>query len=457
MMLLSVIEGFIALGAAYLGFYTRFGEWPVNAAYLYASLAFALVLSMAMMSMGVQEARIREGTSGMMLRTAVSIFLLGTAGMGILAYVIPELALGRGVLLFAALEAFLLIMLFRWIVFSIVDENLFKKRIVVLGTGQRALKIAERMRRSSDQRAFFLIGFLDPNNSADNDLIGSAGAHVVRTDLSLPEYCKTYEIQEIVVAMDERRRNQDAQGGLPLEELLECRLSGVDVCDVQQFIERESCKVDIDLLRPSWLVFSDGFIVNTWRAGTKRVFDLFAGLLLFLIAWPVMILTALLIKLESPTSSVLYRQARVGLNGQIFDVLKFRSMDDSDDNAPTWAQSEDPRTTRIGRFIRNTRIDELPQLFNVLRGQMSFVGPRPERPVFVDMLNEQLPFYAERHRIKPGITGWAQLCYPYGASVEDAKEKLQYDLYYLKNHSILLDLVIILQTVEVVLIGEGAR
>ena len=158
MMLLSVIEGFIALGAAYLGFYTRFGEWPANAAYLYASLAFALVLSMAMMSMGVQEARIREGTSGMMLRTAVSIFLLGTAGMGILAYVIPELALGRGVLLFAALEAFLLIMLFRWIVFSIVDENLFKKRIVVLGTGQRALKIAERMRRSSDQRAFFLIG-----------------------------------------------------------------------------------------------------------------------------------------------------------------------------------------------------------------------------------------------------------------------------------------------------------
>jgi sugar transferase (PEP-CTERM system associated) len=235
-------------------------------------------------------------------------------------------------------------------------------------------------------------------------------------------------------------------------------MTGITVCDVQQFIEREAQKIDIDLLRPSWIVFADGFFMTTPRAISKRTFDLAASLGLLAVTWPLMLLAALLVKLENPRLPVLYRQKRVGLRGKPFVLLKFRSMNvvDEEDQA-NWTANRDPRVTRVGRIIRQTRIDELPQLINVLRNEMSLVGPRPERPVFVEDLGRKIPFYDQRHRVKPGITGWAQLCYPYGASVADAKEKLQYDLYYLKNHSLLLDLIILLQTVEVVLVGEGAR
>ena len=410
-----------------------------------------------MTAMGVYEARIREGMVGMSLRTAVAIFLLGTAAISIVFYLFPQIETGRGVLLFSALETFLLVTLFRWLVFSVVSDDLFKKRVLVLGTGNRAMKIASRMRRRYDQRAFVLLGFMDPNNSPENNLVGRVGANVINSDLELLAYCEAYDVHEIVVAMDERRRNRDAGGGLPLDALMDCRLSGVNVCDVQQFIEREASKVDVDLLRPSWLVFSDGFVLTASRAVTKRSFDLLASLMLLLITWPVMLLTALLVKLETPELSVLYRQRRVGLDGRDISVFKFRSMIPSAENSSEWTLEDDPRITRVGRFIRKTRIDELPQLFNVFRGEMSFVGPRPERPELVSNLSDRIPFYSERHRVKPGITGWAQLCYPYGASVEDAKEKLQYDLYYLKNQSMILDLLILLQTVEVVLVGEGAR
>jgi sugar transferase (PEP-CTERM system associated) len=261
------------------------------------------------------------------------------------------------------------------------------------------------------------------------------------------------------VAIDERRRGPGTEGGIPLAELMDCRLSGIRVCDVQQFIEREASKLDVDLLRPSWLVFSDGFIMSPRRRLSKRAFDLVASLGLLLLFWPVMIAITVAIWVESRYSGpILLRQQRVGLGGAPFELLKFRSMvRDAEPDGPVWASHNELRVTRVGRVIRKTRLDELPQLINVLKGEMSFVGPRPERPVFVNQLKAKIPYYAERHRVKPGITGWAQLCYPYGASVEDAKEKLQYDLYYLKNHSILLDLIILLQTVEVVVIGRGAR
>jgi len=241
--------------------------------------------------------------------------------------------------------------------------------------------------------------------------------------------------------------------------LMECRLAGIDVCEVQSFVEREACKLDVDLLQRSWLVYSDGFITGWYRALTKRVFDIVVAVLLLAITWPIMLVTAAAVLINDRFKGpALYKQDRVGLNGEVFSVYKFRTMRvDAEESGAVWANHNDPRTTRIGNFLRLTRIDELPQLFNVLRGQMSMVGPRPERPIFVDHLAQQLDYYSQRHRIKPGITGWAQLCHPYGASVEDAKEKLQYDLYYLKNHSILLDLIILFQTVEVVLVGDGAR
>ena len=460
MILLALAEGLLIAISMYLGHLTRYGEWSELSRYAVVAPVYTVTLLACMIAMGVYESHIREGMTGMSLRTAVAIFLLGSASMAVLAFVFPVwLDFSRGVLLFATIEAFAMIAVLRFVVFGFADDDLFKRRVVILGTGRRAEKIASRMRRKSDQRAFKILGFLEPHGGGP-DLVSQYDATLLDTDQPLPEFCRVNRIEEIVVAMDERRRNVDAAGGLPLEELLDCKLRGIQVCDIQQFIEREAAKVDVDLLRPSWLVFSDGFDTGAARMLIKRAFDLLASALLLFFTWPFMLLTVLAIWLEDGLRApILYRQTRTGLEGKDFDVIKFRSMstDAELSGEAIWASRNDPRVTRVGAFIRKVRIDELPQLFNVLKGDMSFVGPRPERPVFVEELCEQIPFYNERHRVKPGITGWAQLCYPYGASVEDAKEKLQYDLYYLKNHSILLDLIILLQTVEVVLVGEGAR
>ena len=459
-LIMAALEAVIAGFGAYLGHYTQFQEFPDFVTYAPPAGVFAVIVVVSMLAMGVYESHLREGYSGMMLRTAVSVFLLTTLGVGVVAYLLPGLEMDRGILLFATIETFILIAVWRWIVQMTIDQEKLKKRVLVLGTGQRALKIAMRMRRRLDQRSFHLAGFIDLDNGASSDLVSEHGANVITTDLPLVELCREYNAREIVVAVDERRRNQAVAGGLPLEDLMECRLSGINVCDVQQFIERESAKIDVDLLRPSWVVFSDGFITNVLRAATKRSFDVLTSFAILLFAWPVMLLTAICICLESGgRGPILYYQARVGLNGRPFNVMKFRSMATDAEAAgeARWAEPDDPRTTKVGAFLRKSRIDELPQLLNVLKGDMSFVGPRPERPVFVEELKDKIPFYEQRHRVKPGITGWAQLCYPYGASVADAKEKLQYDLYYLKNHSLLLDLVILIQTVEVVLVGGGAR
>jgi sugar transferase (PEP-CTERM system associated) len=245
-----------------------------------------------------------------------------------------------------------------------------------------------------------------------------------------------------------------------VRELLDCRLAGVEVIDLVSFLERETGRVHLDVLNPSWIIFSEGFRRDGLRQATKRAFDIVASFALVLVTWPVMLLTAVGIKLEEGIRApILYRQRRVGLDGRDFDVLKFRSMrvDAERDGKARWATGNDDRVTRMGRLIRKVRVDELPQIFNVLRGDMSFVGPRPERPQFVSELSDSIPYYEERHCAKPGITGWAQICYPYGSSEKDSLEKLQYDLYYLKNHSLLFDMMILLQTVEVVLMGKGGR
>jgi sugar transferase (PEP-CTERM system associated) len=262
-----------------------------------------------------------------------------------------------------------------------------------------------------------------------------------------------YRIDEIIIAVRERRG-----GGLPMSELLNCRLAGVRVTEASAFFERERGQVRLDSLNASWLIFGEGFNNRALRDAIKRAFDLFASGLLLLVTLPIMLVTALLIKLESK-GPIFYRQERVGHGGSTFHVCKFRSMrtDAEQDGKPRWATAGDDRVTRVGRVIRKLRIDELPQILNVFSGDMSFVGPRPERPFFVDQLNKEIPYYAARHSIKPGITGWAQVRYPYGASLEDAVEKLQYDLYYVKNHSLFLDLMILIETIQVVTLGKGAR
>jgi sugar transferase (PEP-CTERM system associated) len=270
----------------------------------------------------------------------------------------------------------------------------------------------------------------------------------------LSQMCDRMSIDEIVVAMEDRRRD------FPLSELLDCRLHGVDITDLVSFLERETGRVRVDLLSAGWMIFGGGFQRDTTRRVSSRLLDLLSSTFLLTLTSPLIVATALAIKLEDGLRShVFYRQPRVGYGGRVFNLLKFRSMraDAEGDGKAQWAQKDDPRVTRVGAFIRKTRIDELPQIINVLNGHMSFVGPRPERPPFVEELSAKIPYYAQRHTVKPGITGWAQLCYPYGSSEHDALQKLQYDLYYIKNSSFLFDLAILLQTAEVVVMGKGAR
>lgn len=270
---------------------------------------------------------------------------------------------------------------------------------------------------------------------------------------SLSDTACALKVDEIIIAVHERRG-----GILPLRQLLDCKLSGVKVLDLSSYFERALGQIRLDSLRVGWLIFGEGFRQGWGRTVVKRLFDIVAASILLLLALPVMVLTALLIVLEDGFP-LLYRQERVGLNGRLFNVVKFRSMrkDAESDGTPRWATANDDRTTRVGRIIRKLRIDELPQLYSVLAGDMSLVGPRPERPYFVDQLTRNIPFYAVRHSVKPGVTGWAQVSYHYGASVDDSIQKLQYDLYYVKNHTLFLDVVILFETVGVVLTGKGAQ
>ncbi|MDE2165173.1 MAG: TIGR03013 family PEP-CTERM/XrtA system glycosyltransferase [Alphaproteobacteria bacterium] len=330
------------------------------------------------------------------------------------------------------------------------DIQMFRRGVVVLGTGARAERIADLARRHANHyfepRAYVHIG-ADPHLVPAEDLDLSA----VKDHRALAKFARGLGVREVVVATDERR-------GMPIEQLLHCKIEGVNVVDYLTFWERENGRIDIEALQPSWLIYSDGFrqgrIVNL----TKRAFDLVVSFLLLVATLPVIGLTALAIKLESP-GPVIYRQERVGYHNRTFMLYKFRSMraDAERDGAPRWAANGDPRITRTGAIIRRFRIDELPQLWNVFKGNMSFVGPRPERPFFVDQLADSIPFYNERHSVKPGITGWAQVNYSYGASLEDARQKLAYDLYYVKNRTLFLDIVILIQTVRVILFREGAR
>ena len=271
----------------------------------------------------------------------------------------------------------------------------------------------------------------------------------------IEKYAEEKDIDEIVLSVDDRR-----QGGLPAKDLLECKMSGIDILDMVSFFERRTGKIRLDILYPSWLYLSEGFHESTFRRVIKRVFDIAAVLLLLPIALPLMVLSILAILIESRGKGpVLYRQTRLKQDNRPFQIYKFRSMvtDAEKDGVARWASINDSRITRVGSIMRALRFDELPQLFNVLKGDMSFVGPRPERPEFVARLADKIPFYEERHRVKPGLTGWAQIRYPYGNTDEDALEKLQYDLYYVKNFSIYLDLLILLQTAEVVMMGKGAQ
>ena len=332
--------------------------------------------------------------------------------------------------------------------FTLRRTELGAKRVLIVGTGDEAVAV-ERQLRAMGHPKFRVIGFF----AADGGQPAASTSRVFAGSDSIYDLVRRQRIEEVIVAVKEQRG-----GVLPMRELIECRINGVPILDLAGFYERVRGEVPVESLKASWLIYGQGFAQDWLRTLIKRVFDISISLVLLLMALPVMLMTALLIKLES-AGPVFYRQQRVGRGGSAFDVIKFRSMrlDAEKDGIARWAQARDPRVTRVGAFIRKMRIDELPQLLNVLRGDMSLVGPRPERPVFVDQLKQQIRFYDIRHSVKPGVTGWAQVRYSYGASVEDAVRKLQFDLYYVKNHSLFLDLLILVETVRVVLFREGAH
>ncbi|MCK9686383.1 TIGR03013 family PEP-CTERM/XrtA system glycosyltransferase [Comamonadaceae bacterium BS-T2-15] len=323
-------------------------------------------------------------------------------------------------------------------------------RVLIVGTGPEAYEIARELSCQGEMSRDVVGLFPSCGGPSAPELSGS-GLHVFPENASIPDLVSLHGIQEVIVAVREQRG-----GGVPMDQLLACRIKGVPVLDFAGFCEKTKRQVPIDSLKGSWLVYGHGFVQGSVRTFVKRLFDIVSSIVLLMLLSPIMIATMIAVPLDS-RGPIFYRQRRTGLGGVEFTCLKFRSMfvDSEKDGVARWAVRNDPRTTRVGAFIRKTRIDELPQLFSVLKGEMSLVGPRPERPSFVAQLKDQIPFYDIRHSVKPGVTGWAQVRYHYGATFEDARRKHQFDLYYVKNNSLLLDILILIETVSVVMFREG--
>lgn len=452
--LLASVECALLIGSVYAAVTLRYwGQRDVQVAFFEAlqwrALQIAVVLVLAMAALGLYQVHLRASLVGRLSRQAIA-FVLGAMALTVWYYVVPTAFVGRGVLGISLVLGYVAVALWRALFLGFVDADLFKLGVVILGAGEHAAEMARKMRRKSDQRGFKILGYVP---------VGAEPIRVPQVSLLHPDqplytWATRHGVDEIVVAADDRR------GTLPVAALLDCKQRGLAVTELAEFVERVAGTIKMDLTNPSWLLFSDGFNNSPMRLAIKRGFDVVVALVVLVVAAPFMCLTALAICLESGRGApVLYRQERVGAYGKPFALIKYRSMgtDAECDGVARWATKNDDRVTRVGRFIRKARLDELPQLWNVLRGDMSIIGPRPERPQFVSDFNTRIRYYSLRHCVKPGLTGWAQLRYPYGSSLEDAQEKLKFDLFYVKNHNLVFDIAILLQTVEVVLFGRGAR
>ncbi|MCU6434142.1 TIGR03013 family PEP-CTERM/XrtA system glycosyltransferase [Undibacterium sp. Jales W-56] len=451
--ILLLIEFSIALASVYLGAMIRaldsafpFSEKFEN--FFGTALVLASIVIFSMSALGMYQINFREGIRNTFLRLMPSL-ALALILITLTFYVLPSLFLGRGVLGIVLVITAIGILTARALIFKTSESGLLRSRIIFLGSGSLAKECYELALTNTAHHEYEILGFV----SVKDEICQVPATHLLSSELSLSSVAEKYHADEIVVAVQNRRGAQ-----FPIDDLLDCKLNGVKVIDASAFFEREACQIRVESLQPGWLVFGDGFNQSFLRRFGKQIFDLTVSAIIFLLSSPIMLVTAMLIYIED-RGPIFYKQERVGKNGKTYMVLKFRSMGINAEKAgsPQWAANNDPRTTRVGKVIRNLRIDELPQILNVLSGEMSFVGPRPERPFFVDQLCKEVPFYNMRHSIKPGITGMAQVRYAYGASVEDSVQKLQYDLYYVKNNSLFLDALILLETVQVVLLGKGAR
>ena len=449
--LLGFIEFFALMAAYFIGVDLRFSDSIWNQQfgdYLAHAILFAIIMQMSLIAFGAYQRQPEQSNAMLAARIGASM-MLGMVVLSLTFYIAPVFFLGRGAFALAVLVSFVVVMMIRLIFMRISNAYDLRLRILVLGAGQTA-NLVKESQANGELKGVNLVCYMP----MPGDRGAESGISLVKTPGALVKYVADNQIDIIVLAMDERRK------GLPVHELLDCKMGGVEVLDLLTFFERHTSKIRLDIMQPSWLFLSEGFEVNNFRRMWKRVFDVTCVLLLMPVVLPLAALSAVAILIDSRgREGVIYSQTRVSENGRLFQIYKFRSMvvEAEKDGVARWAAKNDARITRVGAVLRKFRLDELPQLFNVLRGDMSFVGPRPERPEFVERLSENIPYYNERHRVKPGLSGWAQIRYPYGASEEDGFEKLQYDLYYVKNCSILLDILVILQTAEVVLLGKGAQ
>lgn len=448
-LLLGLFDLVLLVGASEFAWRFRASQIGMDAGViqdrLWQHAGFAVVMLAAMIAVGVFGADALRSLRFAAARLLVAVSL-GIIALSFVDFVLGSAAFWRSTLAWGMAAAIVALVLNRLIVGGLLGASAFRRRVLVLGAGSRA----DRLRKLGDrpESGFVIVGYVAMTDAEPvvDEAIARSAIH------NLTRFVENLGVSEVVLALEERRNS------LPLKDLLRIKTAGVHVNEFSTFLERETGRVDLDTLNPSWLIFSDGFSSGRMlSSAAKRAFDVIASSLLLVLTAPVIVLFAALVKLDS-RGPAFFRQVRVGLYGQTFELIKLRSMrTDAEAGGAQWAARDDPRVTRIGRFIRKTRIDELPQTWSVLKGEMSFVGPRPERPEFVSDLEDHLPYYAERHMVKPGITGWAQINYPYGASIEDSRHKLEYDLYYAKNYTPFLDLLILLQTIRVVLWHEGAR
>lgn len=452
--LLLFVEVIVLLGAAYIGAALRmleFGDMGTASQldhFFTSAVAFTVAIIFSMSAMGMYQLDYDEGLRHPFFMKLMPSFMMAFAILALVFYMAPELSFGRGTLAVVFLLAGIGIFLARMAFFKSSEARILQSRILFLGGGPLALECSELAANNSNYHKYEIAGFIP--SPSEELCVPTESLLKVRDGDSMVSLARQYNVSEIVVSVQNRR------GGFPIKELLDCKLQGIRVTDAATFFERETCQIRVDSLQPSWLVFGGGFDQSFVRTFMKRTFDLVCSLLILLVAFPLMLAAAIAVRLED-RGPVFYSQERVGKDGKTFYVHKFRSMraDAEKGGKPQWAAQNDPRVTRVGNFMRKTRIDELPQILNVFKGEMSFVGPRPERPYFVEQLIEVVPYYNVRHSVKPGITGWAQVRYGYGSSAEDALQKLQYDLYYVKNNSLFLDVLILINTLKVVLFRSG--
>ena len=404
-------------------------------------LLITIVCQMALYYNDLYDLKITRNYSELGIRLLQALGI-ATIFFGIVYYLIPQLMIGEGIFIISIGLLILLIVSWRIGYTMILERGLFNQKIIVIGSGALSQGIIKEIQDKRDSGYEIEMIF---NES-------ECRSYACGTQPDMCDQAKNKNISKIIVALEEKR------GILPIEQLLKCRIEGIEILEGTSFYEMLLGKLYVKQINPAWLIFSEGFRKSPLRSFMKRSGDLVLSIVMLLVLSPLILLTAILIKLDS-RGSVIFSQERVGQNSKPFQVHKFRSMvaDAEKRSGPVWASENDDRITRVGHVIRKLRIDELPQLWNVLRGEMSFVGPRPERAYFIEQLEKEIPYYSERLTVKPGLTGWAQVSYPYGASVEDAIEKLNYDLFYTKNMSFLLDMLIVFRTVKIVLFGKGAR